>query len=195
MKRDGAQRTARPTRYGPACVRLALVGRVTPCAPPCALCHSDFVIPSSLHIRASSLFDRYGAVRLDLRVRFPRFSIILGLFVMTACVCVGQTPSRMETGIEGSITISPTQPGPIRDDTPGSKPLANTAFVVESQKGQVASFTTDDQGHFRIPLAPGHYTVAIKGRKSSIGHFGPFEADVVSGKMTKVEWQCDSGIR
>ncbi len=114
---------------------------------------------------------------------------------MIACVCAGQTPSGVETGIEGLITISPTQPGPIRDDTPGSKPLANTAFVVESQKGQVASFTTDDQGHFRIPLAPGHYAVAIKGRKSSIGHFGPFEADVVSGKMTKVEWQCDSGIR
>ena len=114
---------------------------------------------------------------------------------MIACVCAGQTPSGVETGIEGLITISPTQPGPIRDDTPGSKPLANAAFVVESQKGQVASFTTDDQGHFRIPLAPGHYTVAIKGRKSSIGHFGPFEADVVSGKMTKVEWQCDSGIR
>ncbi len=114
---------------------------------------------------------------------------------MTACVCVGQTPSGVETGIEGLITISPTQPGPIRADTAGSKPLANTAFVAENQKGQVASFTTDDQGHFRIPLAPGHYTVAIKGRKSSIGHFGPFEADVVSGKMTKVEWQCDSGIR
>ena len=114
---------------------------------------------------------------------------------MIGCVCVGQNPSGVETGIEGLITISPIQPGPIRADTPGSKPLANTAFVVESQKGQVASFTTDDQGHFRIPLAPGHYTVAIKGRKSSIGHFGPFEADVVSGKMTKVEWQCDSGIR
>ena len=150
-----------------------------------------FVIAHSCFV----IIDRYGSVRLDLTVRFPRFPIILGLLVMTVCVCVGQTPSGVETGIEGLITISPTQPGPIRDDTPGSKPLANTAFVVESQKGQVASFTTDDQGHFRIPLAPGHYTVAIKGRKSSIGHFGPFEADVVSGKMTKVEWQCDSGIR
>jgi hypothetical protein len=114
---------------------------------------------------------------------------------MAACVCVGQTPSGVETGIEGLITISPTQPGPIRDDAPASQPLANTAFIMENEKGQVASFITDDQGHFRIPLAPGHYTVAIKGRKSSIGHFGPFEVDVVSGKMTKVEWRCDSGIR
>ena len=163
----------------------------------CSMCALSFGFRHSFVIAHSCfvIVDQYGAARLDLTVRFPRFRIVLGLLLMTACVCVGQTPSGVETGIEGLITISPTQPGPIRDDTPVSKPLANTAFVVESQKGQVASFTTDDQGHFRIPLAPGHYTVAIKGRKSSIGHFGPFEADVVSGKMTKVEWQCDSGIR
>jgi hypothetical protein len=134
-------------------------------------------------------------MRLDLTVQFPKFTIILGLLVMTACGCVGQTPSGVETGIEGLITISPTQPGPIRADTPGSKPLANTAFVVENQKGQVASFTTDDQGHFRISLSPGHYKVSIKGKKGGIGHFGPFEVDVVPGKMANVQWECDSGIR
>jgi Carboxypeptidase regulatory-like domain len=139
--------------------------------------------------------DRYGTVRLDLIVRFPRFPIILGLLVMTACVCVGQTPSVVETGIEGVITISPTQPGPIRADSPGSKPLANAAFVVESEKGEVASFTTDNEGRFRIPLAPGHYRVSIKGKKGGIGRFGPFEVDVVPGKVTNVQWECDSGIR
>ena len=119
-----------------------------------------------------------------------KFGIIFGLLVMAACVSAGG-----ETGIEGVITISPSQPGPIRADSPGSKPLANTAFVVENENGAVASFTTDEQGHFRAPLAPGHYKVSIKGRKSSIGHFGPFEVDVVPGKMTQVQWECDSGIR
>jgi len=114
---------------------------------------------------------------------------------MTVCVSVGQTPPGSETGIEGVITISPAQPGPIRAGAPGSLPLANTAFVVQNENGEVASFTTDDQGRFRIPLAPGHYKVFIKGRKSSIGRYGPFEADVVAGKMTKAQWQCDSGIR
>jgi Carboxypeptidase regulatory-like domain len=141
------------------------------------------------------IVDRCGTVRLDLIVRFPRFPIILGLLVMTACVCVGQTPSVVETGIEGVITISPTQPGPIRADSPGSKPLANAAFVVESEKGEVASFTTDNEGRFRIPLAPGHYRVSIKGKKGGIGRFGPFEVDVVPGKVTNVQWECDSGIR
>ena len=68
-------------------------------------------------------------------------------------------------------------------------------FGVEDNNGEVASFTTDDQGRFRASLAPGHYKVSLKGRKSSIGRFGPFEVDVVSGKMTNVQWECDSGMR
>ena len=74
-------------------------------------------------------------------------------------------------------------------------PLPNATFGVENNKGEVASFTTDDQGRFRASLAPGHYKVSLKGRKSSIGRFGPFEVDVVSGKMTNVQWECDSGMR
>jgi hypothetical protein len=126
---------------------------------------------------------------------FRKFPIILMLLVTAPCVSPGQIPSGTETGIEGVITISPTQPGPIRADDLGSKPLANVTFAVENETGEVASFTTDDQGHFRTSVPPGHYKVSIKGRKSSIGHFGPFEVDVAPGKMTKVQWNCDSGIR
>ncbi len=128
-------------------------------------------------------------------MRFRRFPITLAFVIMAVFISVGQTPSGAETGFEGVITISPAQPGPTRADAPGSRPLANAAFVVENEKGEVASFTTDDQGHFRTSVPPGHYKVSIKGRKSSIGHFGPFEVDVVPGKMARVQWECDSGIR
>jgi hypothetical protein len=120
---------------------------------------------------------------------------MLILAVMCTSFSSGQTPSGAQTGIEGIITISPTQAGPVRADSPSSKPLANATFAVENEKGEVASFTTDDQGHFRTLVSPGHYKVSMKGRKSSIGRFGPFEVDVAAGKITKVEWQCDSGIR
>jgi len=123
------------------------------------------------------------------------FSTVLAFLIMSALFSPGQTPSGAETGIEGVFTISPTQAGPVRDDSPPSRPLANAAFAVENEKGQAASFTTDGQGHFRTSVPPGHYKVSMKGRKSSIGRFGPFEVDVVAGKMTKVQWECDSGIR
>jgi hypothetical protein len=130
-----------------------------------------------------------------LPVRFGKFSITLALVSTIVCISGAETPSGAETGIQGVITISPVQPGPIRADAPAYRPLANTTFVVENRDREVASFATDDQGHFRVPLAQGHYKVSMKGRKSSIGHFGPFEVDVVSGKMTNVQWNCDSGIR
>jgi hypothetical protein len=123
------------------------------------------------------------------------FSITLAFAIMTASIAFGQSSSAEETGIEGVITITPAKPGPIRADSPGSIPLANTPFVVENQNVEVASFTTDEQGRFRITLAPGHYKVALKGKRVSIGRFGPFDAEVVAGKMTKVQWECDSGIR
>ena len=116
--------------------------------------------------------------------------------VLTMCAgfLPGQTQAGSETGIEGVITINPARPGPVRADAPVS-PLANGAFAVENQKGEIASFTTDNEGRFRVSLAPGHYKVSLKGRTSSIGRYGPFEVDVVAGQMTKVQWQCDSGMR
>jgi hypothetical protein len=142
-----------------------------------------------------AIIDRDDFVKVYLPMQFRVFSISLAFLIMSALFSPGQTSSEAETGIEGIITISPTQAGPVRDDSPGSKPLANATFAVENEKGEMASFTTDDQGHFRTSVPPGHYKVSMKGRKSSIGRFGPFEVDVVAGKMTNVQWQCDSGIR
>ncbi len=122
--------------------------------------------------------------------------IIFGLIVVSSFFLHNaESGQDSGTGIEGVITISPAFPGPTRVDAPDSKPLPDTAFVVQNEKGEVASFTTDEQGRFKVSVPAGHYTVALKGRKGRIGRFGPFEVDVVAGKMTQVEWKCDSGIR
>ena len=112
---------------------------------------------------------------------------------MLGTVCAGQTPS--ESGVEGVIKIGPTQPGPIKADSPAFMPLANTAFVAKGDDGGVTEFETDSEGRFRVVLKPGHYTISVKGQRPAIGHFGPFSADVIAGKMTTVDLQCDSGIR
>jgi hypothetical protein len=78
---------------------------------------------------------------------------------------------------------------------PSSKALGNATFIVQNKEGVVTSFTTDEQGHFRISLDAGYYTVSIKDKKGGIGRYGPFDVDVVAGQITKVEWQCDTGMR
>jgi hypothetical protein len=121
-----------------------------------------------------------------------KFGIILVLLSMS--LSSGQTQSESATGLEGAITISPIQPGPAREGVPSSAPLANSTFTVANEKGTVVSFTTDDRGRFRISLAAGHYTIS-QSSKTGIRRCGPFDVDVVTGKMTTVEWECDTGMR
>src|SRR6267143_192366 len=87
--------------------------------------------------------------------------IIPALLVLSSCFSSAEAQPMFTpepgTGLEGVITVSPIRGGPSRADIPDSGPLANVAFVVENEKGVVGSFTTDDQGQFRISLAPGHY--------------------------------------
>jgi hypothetical protein len=111
------------------------------------------------------------------------------------CFSWAQTPSQSRTGIEGVITIGPIGPGPASDVIPSSKPLANASFTVKSENRVIRSFTTNEQGRFQILLEPGHYTVAMNGKKARMWRCGPFDVDVVASKMTKVEWQCDTGLR
>jgi hypothetical protein len=108
----------------------------------------------------------------------------------------GQIEPERDTGIEGVITISPTRPGPIRagSDIPNAAPLLNAVFSVQNEKGKATSFTTDNEGRFRVSLKPGHYVVTLAEQRFP-RPCGPFEIDVESAKMTKVEWRCDTGMR
>ena len=125
--------------------------------------------------------------------------VIVVLFLMFFGLSSAQTQPASTagpgTGIEGVITVGPTHGGPAIVGVPDSKPLANATFVVQDEKGAVTSFATDDQGRFRISLAPGHYSVSLRDKKPKIGRYGPFGVNVVAGQMTKVAWYCDSGRR
>jgi hypothetical protein len=118
----------------------------------------------------------------------------LGFFFSVALAKPTPSPAA-GSGLEGVIVIAPAHPGPTREGVPDTAPLANVAFIVQKAEATVASFTTDEKGAFRISLPPGHYSVSRNAPSTRIGHFGPFEVDVVEGQMTKVNWTCDTGMR
>src|SRR6266478_3483774 len=122
--------------------------------------------------------------------------IILALLVLSSVFSSAQTESPSVTGIEGVITVSPIRPGPIRagSDIPNAAPLPNAVFTVGNAKGMVTSFTTDSEGRFRVSLKPGHYVIVLAEHRFP-RPCGPFEMDVESAKMTKVEWRCETGRR
>ncbi len=127
--------------------------------------------------------------------KYRPLQLILMLLSFFCCVAWAETPSPSEpgTGIEGLILLHSIHGGPVRQGVPDSKPLANTVFVVMKGTDTVTSFETDDQGRFRISLPPGHYSISKKDWKVRVGYYGPFEIDVVAGKLKKVQWDCDTG--
>jgi hypothetical protein len=117
---------------------------------------------------------------------------LIALFSMTA---VAETPPPGTSGIEGAIVVSPTRPGPIRkDEAPSVAPVRNAQFAIKAGEATVKTFTTDGEGHFQVALPPGHYVIVREDAPPRIGRWR-FEADVVAGQVTKVNWTADSGKR
>ena len=117
------------------------------------------------------------------------------LVALVGMTAVAETPSPNTSGIEGTIVVSPSRPGPIRkDEEPRVAPVSNAQFVVKAGDATVKTFTTDAEGRFQVALPPGHYVILREGPGSRVGRWR-FEADVVAGQVTKVNWTADSGMR
>jgi hypothetical protein len=123
--------------------------------------------------------------------RWLLVGIVLSAF---ASVGMGETPSPVNTGIEGVISVSPSHPGPKRVGVSDVAPAPNLRFTVKSGDSTVGAFITDPEGRFRIQLAPGHYVVMRTDSGAGIGHWR-FETDVAATGMTRVQWTGDSGMR
>ena len=124
------------------------------------------------------------------------FAVFLTLLFMNGSLASAESDSTRGSGIEGVVMVSPIWPGPIKkgSERPNVAPVASAVFSVTNEKGTVTPFTTDSEGRFRLSLSPGHYVVSLAENRFA-RPCGPFEIDVESGKMTKVEWRCDSGMR
>jgi hypothetical protein len=117
---------------------------------------------------------------------------LMALFSVTA---VAETPAPGTSGIEGTIVVSPIRPGPIRKDEERSvAPVRNAQFAIKAGDATVKTFTTDGEGRFQVALPPGHYVIVKEGAAARIGRWR-FEADVIAGQVTKVNWTADSGMR
>ena len=122
-------------------------------------------------------------------------SIAATLIALVCMTAVAETSSPNTSGIEGTIVVSPSRPGPIRKgEEPSVAPVGNTQFAVKAGDATVKTFTTDGEGRFQVALPAGHYVVLREEAAPMVGRWR-FEADVIAGQMTKVNWTADSGMR
>lgn len=100
------------------------------------------------------------------------------------------------TGVRGSVTISPSHPGPQRIGESGNTPMRNALVqVLDAQRSVVAHAMTDADGRFAMMVAPGEYSVEVDVGTTMLPRCGAAHASVHDGHVADVELKCDSGMR
>jgi hypothetical protein len=73
--------------------------------------------------------------------------------------------------------------------------MPNTAFLVETAGGRVATFKTDEKGYFKVELPPGRYAIRIEVPLRKGPGCGLTDIEVTAGSFKNVKLDCDTGMR
>ncbi len=121
--------------------------------------------------------------------------LVLAGVVVVAASCTGPVgPNPLDTGLVGTVLRGPVQPACVAGASCAA-PFAAT-FGVYAGGQQVATFQSDAQGRFEVPLAPGVYLV-VPGPDAPIIAPSSQAKQVTVGPvgMTTVQLLFDNGIR
>jgi hypothetical protein len=122
------------------------------------------------------------------------FKFLVGVSILLLATWSFHSPAPRESGIEGQVLMGPMCPVVQQGPSCPDQPYQATLTVNSPNGGVMVQFQTDGQGHFRIPLEPGQYTLHPESPNGI-----QFAADQVIGvgvgQYTQVIVHFDSGIR
>ncbi len=125
--------------------------------------------------------------------RLPLVALIL---FVTSCA-----PGPQQVGtLEGHVTIGPLVPV-VREGepepTPAPEVFASRQIVICAQDGrtEITRVEIDGKGNYRVKLPVGTYVVDINRIGIDRGIDLPKTVDIVSGGVTRLEVEIDTGIR
>ena len=108
---------------------------------------------------------------------------------------VSPTPSP-GTGIQGVVQAGPTCPVERINSPCPPRPLAATVVVRDAAGHEVARTHSGADGHFKVDVGPGTYTVVgLNIGSSMLPRPIPTTVTVTSGSYATVNVEYDSGIR
>lgn len=118
------------------------------------------------------------------------------LLLVTSCV-----PPAQETGLlQGHVTIGPLVPV-VREGepepTPGPEVFASRQIVVftSDEQTEVARVQIDGKGNYGVELPVGKYVVDINHVGVDMAKELPKTVEIVSGRVTRLDVDIDTGIR
>ncbi len=129
-------------------------------------------------------------------------TIAISLLVAAAVVtlllaCRQEDAPSLTSGIEGQVLIGPVCPV-VREDTPcPDQPYQATIAVWNADRTEkVRTFTTDEDGRFRLPLAPGEYYIDPQTPKQGAPPTPIAQTVTVPpDRFVQITIEYDSGIR
>ena len=123
--------------------------------------------------------------------------LLLAAAAVLLLACRGQQAPPLTSGIEGQVLIGPICPV-LREGTPcPHQPYQATIAVWNAERTQkVRTFTTDEDGRFRLPLAPGQYYIDPQPPNPGVPPTPiPLTVTVPTERFVQITIEYDSGIR
>jgi hypothetical protein len=108
------------------------------------------------------------------------------------------SPAPTSTGILiGNVVAGPTCPVETAEQPCPPRSLPNRLVLIETPGGTIVMrVTTDQQGQFRVTLAPGTYRVLVPSDSNRFPIQGtPQQVTVVAGQTMQMLVELDTGIR
>jgi hypothetical protein len=117
------------------------------------------------------------------------------LAALAALVAVSSAGAATTTsGLRGLVTRGPIAPV-CTAEQPCDAPAKNVTLVFSRYGRVVKRATTNDQGRYRVRLAPGLYAVRLQVKQRIGRGLQPERARVVASRLRRVDFSIDTGIR
>ena len=117
-------------------------------------------------------------------------------FAIAAVVLAAAPAGAASTasGLRGVVTRGPISPV-CAAEQPCDAPATHVTLVFARGGHAAGRATTDNQGRYRVRLAPGLYHVSRIAASRIGGGLKPDEARVRAGRFVRVDFSIDTGIR
>jgi hypothetical protein len=121
-------------------------------------------------------------------------AILASIFLIVCLSACSANPTPEDSGVEGQVFIGPLCPVVQEGQECPDQPYQATLTVNSPEGRKIVQVQTDEQGRFKIPLAPGEYI--LHPESPNVMPYANEQAIIVeAGQFTQIVINYDSGIR